>query len=86
MILFLIKLYALKNIFNIISGKHGQTNLSTARKMERNRIKIAKAKSDVKFLLTFKRNNLWPEFRRPKFAVKLDYTIANRITKSGNQE
>ena len=81
-ILFLIKLYALKNIFNVISGKYGQSSLSTARNMERNRIKIAKVKSDIKFLLTCKRNNLRPTFARPKFAVKLDHRIVNRITKS----
>ena len=80
-ILFLIKLYALKNIFNIIGGKHGQNSLTMARNMERTRIKIAKVKADIKFLLVCKRNNLRPTFARPKFAVNLGPRIVNRITK-----
>ena len=81
-ILFLIKLYALKNIFNRIGGKHGQNSLTTARNMERTRIKIAKVKADIKFLLVCKRNNLRPTFARPKFAVNLGNRTVNKITKS----
>ena len=81
-ILFLIKLYALKDLFSIINGKYGQSTLSIARKMEQTRIRIAKVKSDIKFLLTCRKNNLRPTFARPKIAVKLDKKILTRITKS----
>ena len=74
-ILFLINLYALKNIFDIITGKYGQTQLKNARNMERIRIKIAKVKSDLKFLLTCKRNNLRPIFARPKISIKMNMKI-----------
>ena len=85
-ILFLIKLYALKNIFNIIGGKHGQNSLTMARNMERTRIKIAKVKADIKFLLVCKRNNLRPTFARPKFAVNLGPRIDHIATKLSESE
>ena len=81
-ILFLINLYALKNIFNIISGKYGQTELNNARNMERIRIKIAKAKADLRFLLTCKRNSLRPTFARPKISIKIDRKMLQKITRT----
>ena len=79
---FLIKLYALKNIFNIICGKYGQTILNISRNMERTRIKIAKLKTDITFLLTCKRNNLNPAFARPKISINIDRNTRRKITKT----
>ena len=79
---FLIKLYALRNIFEAICGKYGQSTLTISRNMERSRIKIAKLKCDLKFLLTCKKHNLCPTFARPKISVKLEKRIRKKITKT----
>ena len=80
-ILFLIKLYAQKNIFNVIHGKYGQNTTTLARKNEQRRLKMEKIKQDIKFLQTCKRNNLSPTFVKPKYAVKLNLKTRKRITK-----
>ena len=79
---FLIKILALKNIFNIISGKYGQSKLKLARNTEQTRMKIRKIKDDIKFLSVCKRNELIPKFARPKFAVRMDKKTMKRIGKS----
>ena len=76
---FLIKLIALKDIFNQICGKYGQATLKLARNTEQTRIKIRKLKDDIKFLLVCKRNELLPKFARPKFATKMDWKTRKRI-------
>ena len=49
-ILFLIKLYARKNIFNVIHGKYGQNTTKLSRNNEQKRLKMEKIKQDIKFL------------------------------------
>ena len=49
-ILFIIKLYAQNNIFNIIKGKYGQTTVKTARLIERLHTKVAHIKTEIKFI------------------------------------
>ena len=83
-ITFLIKLLALKNIFDFICGKYGQATLKLARETERTRLKIRKLKADIKFLLVCKRNGLIPKFARPKFAVKMDRKTKKRTNDSGH--
>ena len=78
-ITFLIKLLALKNIFDFICGKYGQATLKLARETERTRLKIRRLKADIKFLLVCKRNGLIPNFARPKFAVKMEKKTKKRI-------
>ena len=79
---FLIILYALKNIVNIIFGKYGKSLVTLSRNMERTRLKIAKLKSDIKFLLTCKRNNLNPTFTKPKISKRMGEGIQRKITKT----
>ena len=76
---FLITLLALKNIFNWIYGKYGQTTRNLARNTERTRIKIKKLKCDIKFLLTCKRNKLVPTFAKPKIAIRIKREVRRRI-------
>ena len=79
---FLIKLYALKNIFNIILEKYGQPKLKLARCIERNRTKVSKIKHDIKFQITCKRNNLIPTFAKPKLSIKVSQSVKRRITRT----
>ena len=79
---FLISILALKNIFNWIYGKYGQTTRNLARNTERTRIKIRKLKCDIKFLLTCKRNNLIPTFAKPKISVRVKKEVRRRIART----
>ena len=76
---FLIKLYALRNIFEFISEKYGQAATKLARKIEKNRTKLKKIKCDIRFLTTCKRNKLIPTFAKPKIAIKINRSIENKI-------
>ena len=78
-ILFLIKLYALKNIYDYIYGKYGQSRRTLARNTERNRMKIRKLKSDIKFLTTCKKNNLIPTFAKPRLTIKSNIQVKRRV-------
>ena len=79
---FLLKLYALKNIFKHILEKYGQRALTLARKVERNRTKISKITCDLTFLLTCKRNNLIPIFANPKLSIQVNHRVKLRIAKT----
>ena len=76
---FLIKLYALRNIFEFISEKYGQAATKLARKIEKNRTKLKKIRCDIRFLTTCKRNKLIPTFAKPKIAIKINRSIENKI-------
>ena len=82
---FLIKLYALRNIFDLLIGKYGQSTVTVTRNLERTRIKIAKLKSDLKFLLTCKKHKLTPVFdvglESFRDNVVADREIVSRIKK-----
>ena len=78
-ILFIIKIHALRNIYNHIAGKYGADTLKLTRETERIRIKIRKMKSDIKFLTTCRRNKLIPTFARPKFAIKTSIQVKRKI-------
>ena len=79
---FLIKLYARKNIFNIIKEKYGQAQLNLARCIERNRTKARKIKCDIKYLTTCKKNKLLPTFAKTKLSVKVNYRIKMKIART----
>ena len=81
-ILFLFKLYAQKNVFNLIRGKYGQHYTKTARLVETIRTKIAKLKLDIKFIITCKRDKLIPTFAKPKIVVKLNFRTRWKITQA----
>ena len=63
-ILFLFKLYAQTNVFDLISGKYGRHYTKTARLVETIRTKIAKLKLDIKFIISCKRDKLIPTFAK----------------------
>ena len=71
-ILFILKLYAQVNIFKHIQEKYGQEIMKIVRKTEKQRVKIAKVKCDIKFILHCKKENLFPTFTKPKFAIKIN--------------
>ena len=49
-ILFILKLYAQISIFKYIQEKYGQEMIKLARKIEKQRVKIAKIKCHIKFI------------------------------------
>lgn len=79
---FLIKLYALKNIFEFILEKYGQSTLKVVRSLEKKRTKLTKVKYDLKFLSTCKRNGLLPTFAKPKLAIKINQYTQKKIAKT----
>ena len=81
-ITFLIKLYALNNIFKQLIGKYGQATVTIARNLERTRIKMAKLKSDLKFLSTCKKHKLIPVFAKPKISIKVNKALRQKIAKT----
>ena len=42
------------------------------RKIEEQRVNIAKAQCDIKFISHCKKENLFPTFTKPKFAIKIN--------------
>ena len=66
---FILKLYAQISIFKYIQEKYGQEMIKLARKIEKRRVKIAKIKCHIKFILYCKKNNLAPIFTTSKFAI-----------------
>ena len=61
-ILFLVRLYARINIFNLSDEKHGRIGIKLARSIGIYRRKLSKIKCDIGFLLTCKKKNLIPTF------------------------
>ena len=77
--IFLIKILARSNIFNTLKEKHGLNTLRAVRNYERLLKRQAKLKCDLRFLLTCKKENLTPNFARPKFSIKTTTKIAKKI-------
>ena len=71
-ILFILKLYAQVNIFKYIKEKYGQEIMKMVRKIEKQCVNIAKAQCDIKFISHCKKENLFPTFTKPKFAIKIN--------------
>ena len=80
-ILFILKLYARRNIFKLIYGKYGPNMLKIVRSYETVRKKIEKIKCDINFLLKCKKNNIFPTFVKPKFAITVNKKIKCKIHK-----
>ena len=70
-ILFLLKVYARINIFKQIEKKYGQNEAKLARVMQKQLSRITKIQCDIKYLLSYKQNNLTPLFARPNFLIKI---------------
>ena len=80
-ILFILKLYAQIGIFKYIQEKYEQEMIKLATKIEKQRVKIAKVKCDIRFLLYCKKNNLAPIFTRPKLAIRVSNYLRNKISR-----
>ena len=76
---FLIKLYAHKNIFQLIAEKYGQDTTTLSRLIEKKRTKLRRIKNDLRFLTTCKRNKLIPTFAKPKISIKVNFSIRFKI-------
>ena len=68
-VLLIIRLYARFNVFTYITVKYGHTKVKLTRFAEKYRLKLAKIKLYIKFLITCKRENLIPLFAKPKLAI-----------------
>ena len=80
-LIFVIKILARSKLFNIIRERHGQDTLKAVRHYERQLKRHAKLKCDLSFLLTCKREQLIPNFARPKFSVKMDKKTLRKVGK-----
>ena len=79
-ILFIIRLYARFNVFTYITEKYRLPEVKLTRLVEKYRLKLAKIKLDIKFLITCKRKNLIPVFAKPKLAINVNQKTRNKIT------
>ena len=64
-----------------MDNKYGQEMIKLATKIEKQRVKIAKVKCDIRFLLYCKKNNLAPIFTRPKLAIRASNYVRNKISR-----
>ena len=80
-ILFILKLCNQISIFKYIQEKYGQEMIKLARKFEKQRVKIAKVKCDIRLMLYCKKNNLAPIFTRPKLAIRVSNYLRNKISR-----
>ena len=69
-VLFLIKLYARINIFQLIKKRHGQDIIRKTRKLEDLITKHTKIQFGIKFMKTCKRDELIPTFAKVNVAIK----------------
>ena len=60
-------------IFKYIQEKYGREIIKLARKIEKQYVKIAKVKYDIRFMLYCKKNKPAQVFARPKFPI----TVSN---------
>ena len=60
-------------IFKYIQEKYGREMIKLARKIEKQYVKIAKVKYNIRFMLYCKKNIPAPVFARPKFPI----TVSN---------
>ena len=54
--------------------------IKLARKIEKQRVKIAKVKCDIGFMLYCKKIKLATIFTRPKFAIRVSNYLRNKIS------
>ena len=78
---FILKLYTQISIFKYIQEKNEQVMIKLARNIWKQRVKIVKAKCDIKLMLYFKKNNLAPIFTRRKFAIRDSDYLRNKISR-----
>ena len=69
-ILFIIKLYAQKNIFKYIKKKHGQNIVALVRTFEQLKDKYMKIQEDITFIKKCKLENIIPTFAKVKLSIK----------------
>ena len=79
---FLIKLFALNQVFKYITEKYGQQATKLSRQIEKTRTKLEKIKCDIRFLTTCKRNKLTPVFAKPKISIKMKASIRLKIAET----
>ena len=79
--IFLIKIIARSKIFKTFKEKHGLNTLHAVRNYERLLKRQAKLKCDLDFLLTCKKENLIPNFAKPRFSIKMNIHISKKISK-----
>ena len=79
---FLIKLFALNQVFKYITEKYGQHATKLSRQIEKTRTKLEKIKCDIRFLTTCKRNKLTPVFAKPKISIKMKASIRWKIAET----
>ena len=80
-LIFIIKILARSKLFNTIREKHGLDTLRAVRNYERQLKRQAKLKCDLSFLLTCKKEQLTPNFARPRFSIKMNKNASRRIGK-----
>ena len=80
-ILPILQLYAQISIFKYIQEKYGQEVIKLARGTEKQRVKIAKVKCDIKVLLYYKKINLAEIFTSPKLAITVKNYLRNKISR-----
>ena len=80
-ILPILQLYAQISIFKYIQEKYGQEVIKLARGTEKQRVKIAKVKCDIKVLLYYKKINLAQIFTSPKLAITVKNYLRNKISR-----
>ena len=80
-ILPILQLYAQISIFKYIQEKYGQEVIKLARGIEKQRVKIAKVKCDIKVLLYYKKINLAEIFTSPKLAITVKNYLRNKISR-----
>ena len=55
--------------------------MKIVRKIEKQRVKIAKVQCDIKFILHCKKENLFLTFTKRKFAIKINNYLRNEISR-----
>ena len=78
-ILFLYKLYAHINIFKHIEEKYEQLKIKLTRIIQKQHTEIRKIKYDINYLLYCKRKGLRPQFPKPKFVVKINKYLRDKV-------
>ena len=79
--IFIIKIYARTNLFNITKEKYGHDTLRLVRRYEKLCVKLGKLNSDLKFLLCCKNEKLTPTFARPKLSIYTTKNIKSKIAR-----
>ena len=89
-ILFVIKLYARKDIFKYVKKKHGQDIITVIRSLEKTQRKFMKVSADIKYIKTCKKERLTPTFAKVNISLKnasfkLKWKIATLIMETEMQ-